>query len=125
VSIKGPGLGPGRPPRLVRPYVLTGGRTKGVGAVLTLETCVYTAPGVEPSLGDGTPESRRIIDLCSESPKPIAEVAARMMLPVGVIRVLVSDLTGSGVLVVGAGSESDAGKNVRLLERLLDGIRAL
>jgi hypothetical protein len=42
-----------------------------------------------------------------------------------VIRVLVSDLTGTGALAVGEAAASDNGKDVRLLERLLDGIRTL
>jgi hypothetical protein len=119
-----PGLGSGRPPRLVRPYVLTQGRTTGSGGALALDACVYaTADVVERP--DATPEARRIIDLCSDAPMPIAEVAGRMMLPVGVIRVLVSDLTGTGALAVGAAAARDTGKDVRLLERLLDGIRTL
>jgi len=119
-----PGFGPGRPPRLVRPYVLTKGRTTGTGGSLALETCVYATDAEPPQL-DATPEARRIVYLCSDAPMPIAEVAARMMLPVGVIRVLVSDLTGSGALAVGEAAVRDTGKDVRLLERLLDGIRTL
>jgi hypothetical protein len=55
----------------------------------------------------------------------IAEVSARMILPVGVVRVLVGDLTAAGAVMVGTSATPDAATDITLLERLLDGIRAL
>ena len=46
------------------------------------------------------PESRRIVDLC-EPAMSVAEVAARMLLPVGVVRVLVGDRVTVGWVVLG------------------------
>jgi len=96
--------------RIVRPYVLTQGRTKAL---------------VPPSKLDraATPEARRIVELCQTSTS-VAEVAARMSLPLGVTRVLMGDLVSVGALAVDVGSP-DAANDVALLERLLDGIRAL
>ena len=42
-------------------------------------------------------EKRDIVLLCRR-PQPIAEVAARVKIPLGVARVLVSDLTAAGAL---------------------------
>ena len=117
-------LGPGRPPRFVRPYVLTQGRTRAPGVQLALEAQVHAAVDVEMLPPDSTPETRRIVELCAE-PMPLAELAARLLLPIGVVRVLVADLaTSVGSVTVGA-PVHEAATDVRLLERLLDGIRAL
>ena len=70
-----------------------------------------------------TPEARRIVDLC-QTPLSVAEVAARLLLPVGVARVLVGDLVAANAVTVDVGAQ-DAANDVALLERLLDGIRAL
>jgi hypothetical protein len=113
-----------RPPRLVRPYVITQGRTKSSGATLALEAAVKAR--LQPDQFDprGAPEARRIVELC-QRPLSIAEVSARLLLPVGVIRVLVGDLSAAGAVMVGTAATPDAATDVTLLERLLDGIRAL
>jgi hypothetical protein len=115
---------PGHRPRLVRPYVLTRGRTRAPGPLMALEAGVrrVAEPGALPV--GAPPESRRIADLC-ESVMSLAEVAARTLLPVGVVRVLVSDLVTAGVVVVDDPHTVEHATDVRLLERLLDGIRAV
>jgi Protein of unknown function (DUF742) len=111
------------PPRLVRPYVVTGGRTTARGPELTLDATIRAlTDGHELDLTAG-PEPRRIVELCAK-PVSVAELAARMTLPIGVMRVLVGDLDAIGavdVVVAPTDTASDPG----LLERLLDGIRAL
>jgi Protein of unknown function (DUF742) len=114
---------PGPSPRVVRPYVLTQGRTKAPESTYGLEAQVRAL--VPPTQLDraATPEARRIVELCQRATS-VAEVAARMTLPLGVARVLVGDLVAVGALAVDVGSP-DAATDVALLERLLDGIRAL
>jgi len=113
-----------RMPRLVRPYVITQGRTKALGATLALEASVHAR--ILPAQFDprGAPEARRIVELC-QHPLSIAEVSARLILPVGVVRVLVGDLTAAGAILVGTPATPDTATDITLLERLLDGIRAL
>jgi len=55
----------------------------------------------------------------------VAELAARIGAPVGVVRVLVGDLADAGYVQVRAYLESGEHRDARLLERLLEGIRAL
>ena len=114
---------PGPSPRVVRPYVLTQGRTKAPESTYGLEAQVRAL--VPPTKLDraATPEARRIVELCQTSTS-VAEVAARMSLPLGVTRVLMGDLVSVGALAVDVGAP-DAANDVALLERLLDGIRAL
>jgi hypothetical protein len=114
---------PRRTPRIVRPYVLTQGRTKAPDATFALEAQVRSLIASTAMARTATPEARRIVDLC-QSPLSVAEVAARLMLPLGVARVLVGDLVAANAVTVDVGAQ-DAANDVALLERLLDGIRAL
>jgi hypothetical protein len=115
---------PGRHPRIVRPYVLTRGRTHAPGPVLPLETGVRAVTTIETLPMDSAPESRRIVELCQPS-LSLAELAARLMLPVGVVRVLVADLVEAAILSADDPHSAEVATDLRLLERLLDGIRAL
>jgi len=115
---------PGRHPRIVRPYVLTRGRTHAPGPVLPLETGVRAVTTIEMLPMDSAPESRRIVELCQPS-LSLAELAARLMLPVGVVRVLVADLVEAAILAADDPHSAEVATDLRLLERLLDGIRAL
>ncbi len=108
-------------PGLTRPYVLTGGRTRSA-ADLPLEAIVVTE---RDSLAIGAaPELRAIVELCEE-PHSIVEIAAILEMPIGVVRVLVGDLTGEGILSVGATASTVLDERIRVLERLLEGVRGL
>jgi hypothetical protein len=115
---------PRRENKLVRPYVLTQGRTRGPGAPLALEASVRATSTTDTLAPDAAPESRRIVEL-SAQPVSLAELAARLLLPIGVMRVLVADLAAAGTVSVGAPATREAATDVRLLKRLLHGIRAL
>ena len=83
---------------LVRPYTLTSGRTE-TSVDLPLEAPIETLP---PGLAHRWPpdDARgKIIQLCANSPS-VAEISARLDLPLGVARVLVGDLVLSGYLRV-------------------------
>ncbi len=112
-----------QPDRFVRPYVITGGRTRADGFDLPIETVVQTV-GSAWDLEPGTAvELFDILDVCHE-PTSIAEIAVHLRVPVGVARVLVGDLVTRGMLQAGRTS-GEGMDRVRALERLLDGIRAL
>lgn len=114
-----------RPRRaLVRPYVLTHGRTRAAGPDVPLDAAVLALVAPPELAPTTTPEARTIVALCQE-PIPLAEVAARLGVPLGVARVLVGDLTAAGIVSVRPARSTDAHTDVRLLERLLDGIRSL
>lgn len=115
---------PGRHPRLVRPYILTRGRTHAPGPLMALEASVRRMDEPAPFPVGAPPESQGIIDLCQPA-MPLAEVAARLFLPIGVVRVLVGDLVTAGVVAVEDPHTVEHSTDVQLLTRLLDGIRAL
>jgi hypothetical protein len=109
------------PDRLVRPYLITGGRTRAVGT-LPLETLVEITDEAHQRSGSLQFEARRVIELC-QTPLSIAEIAALIMIPLGVARVLVADLADGDLLKIHRTVSAD-GPDIPLLERLLDELRS-
>jgi hypothetical protein len=116
----------------VRPYSRTGGRTR-FGHVLLVETFVAAleAPEERKELTNGglksvMPELRAIVELCRRM-RTVAEIAALLKMPLGVVRVLLSDLADQGkIRVYGTGTGHGTGRPDRaLLERVLSGLRRL
>lgn len=105
---------------VVRPYALTKGRTT-TSREYAIEALVADNPG--PAAGVLTPELVAIRRLCRES-QSIAEIAAHLKLPLGVVRVLVGDLDDQGLVRVHSRMDS-APPDLRLLERVLGGLRKL
>jgi hypothetical protein len=104
--------------------MLTGGRTNSSLGVFELHAPVLALIAPE-QLGRGaTPEGRRIIELC-QTPMSVAELSARLRAPVGVARVLVGDLVDARMIQVRQTHDHSEHRDVRLLERLLEGIRAI
>ncbi|MBF6468339.1 DUF742 domain-containing protein [Nocardia beijingensis] len=109
---------------LVRLFAITRGRGRAVRRELNLVTLVVDgAPGTV--LRRTEPEYAAIIELC-RTPQSVAEVSARLRLPLTMTKVLIGDLLDDGRLIVRSAQpptvpESDLG----LLRAVLDGIRAL
>jgi hypothetical protein len=128
-----PVRGADRKPARVRPYSLTGGRTR-FGHVLLVETFVAAleAPEERKELENGSltsrvmPEMQAIVELCRRM-RTVAEIAALLRMPLGVVRVLLSDLADQGrIRVYGTGTGHGTGRPDRaLLERVLSGLRRL
>jgi Protein of unknown function (DUF742) len=103
----------------VRPFVITGGRTRAVDASLRMETMVQT---IEGSRGHLNFEHARIVEHSLE-PVSIAEIAAQLDMPLGVAMVLVGDLVAQERLEV---SHSDPIEiELSTLTRMIDRVRAL
>jgi Protein of unknown function (DUF742) len=108
---------------VVRPYVFTQGRTRATSRTLPVETMVRTSPMGRLHPVDIPPEQRSIVALC-DTAQSIAEVAARLHAPLGVVRVLVADLTDTGLLQVFEGA-GDLAADVELLQRLIARVKAI
>ncbi|MFI9582474.1 DUF742 domain-containing protein [Streptomyces sp. NPDC052236] len=109
---------------LVRPYAMTGGRTRP-RYQLAIEALVSTT--ADPSRLQGQlPEHQRICRLCFEI-KSVAEISALLSIPLGVARILVADLAEAGLVAIHqpAGDEAGGTPDVTLLERVLSGLRKL
>ena len=105
--------------RLVRPYLLTGGRTRVEGVEVPLEATLTSTRAGRNAIDRRTPEESRLLIACRE-PTALVEVASKLDLPIGVVRVLAGDLLREGYLEQG---EVAVGDDVPLLERLLDGLK--
>lgn len=116
--------------RLVRPYAVTGGRTRATGnADFPMEALVCPTTGtMVPTAGTGVAvERQRIRQLCEQQLLSIAELSAMLHVPLGVIRVLVSDLVNEGLVTVSVSTSETvaAATNLYLLESVLNGIATL
>jgi Protein of unknown function (DUF742) len=116
--------GPEDPRRRIRPYAMTAGRTVPTRSDLQLEALVSTTRHGTLEAARLALEQRSIVDLCQET-QSIAEVSARLGIPVNVTRILVDDLSEEGLVVVHTPVTQGAKPSVELLERVLQGLRAL
>jgi hypothetical protein len=110
---------------LVRPYAMTGGRTRP-RYQLAIEALVHTTAAPAQLQGQ-LPEHQRICHLCREI-KSVAEISALLSIPLGVARILVADLAEAGLVAIHqpGGDETAGGQpDVTLLERVLSGLRKL
>lgn len=110
---------------LVRPYAMTGGRTRP-RYQLAIEALVHTTADASRLQGQ-LPEHQRICRLCYEI-KSVAEISALLSIPLGVARILVADLAEAGLVAIHqpGGDEATGGQpDVTLLERVLSGLRKL
>jgi hypothetical protein len=113
---------------LVRPYAVTGGRTRP-RLDIALEALVETTVrGRAVASGSGSREHQYIAALCDGRVQSLAEIAARMQLPLGVARVLIADMATDGLVAVHEPTildDSDDAVGTELLERVLSGLRRL
>ncbi len=116
----GSASGPASP--FVRPYAITGGRTRAQHS-FPLEALVLTTVQGEKNDLAPTPAARTICRLC-RSARSVAEVAALLNVPLGVARVLVGDLLESGLIMVHDNSTA-GGPDNGVLEKVLSGLKRL
>ena len=117
--------GGGSQPPLVRPYAMTGGRTRP-RYQLAIEALVSTTAQADRA-GTLLPEHQRIVQLCRDV-KSVAEVSALVPIPLGVARILVADLAEAGLVAIhqpAAAATGGGAPDVTLLERVLSGLRKL
>jgi hypothetical protein len=111
-------------PATVRAYTWTAGRTRS-RRPLEIETLVSTSPYAEESLDTLRSEHQSVAVLCRQS-RSVAEVGALMSLPLGVVRVLLDDMAGLGLLDVHHNQVDNAAQpDLPLLDRVLHGLRNL
>ncbi|WP_033295339.1 DUF742 domain-containing protein [Amycolatopsis jejuensis] len=110
---------------LVRPYFRTRGRTRPTYD-LAIEALVSTSEQGRVLDRVRVPEHRSICDLCLDT-RSVAEVAALLRLPLGVVRVLIGDVAGLGLVLVHTSSSTNAGDrpSIEFMERVLSGLRRI
>jgi hypothetical protein len=109
--------------RIVRPYAITGGRIRIDQDDIEVEALVTTTPaGARSTLLNF--ERRSIAVLCRDVIS-VAEIAASLRLPIGVIRLLVGDMAEQGLVDIHRPAQFDDRPDLSLLERVLYGLRQL
>lgn len=101
----------------VRPYLLTKGRTRSAQLAGGFETLVRLTELGRERMGRLGPEHDALLRLAA-SPVSVAELSARMGLPLGVTQVLAGDLVGGGLLAQHAGAVG-AARDADLLRRVI------
>jgi hypothetical protein len=126
------GEGPGGPAHdwldddagpVVRPYTMTGGRVRPATGSFDLVAMVVSIPydgHLPPHL---QPEHRSILGLCRE-PLSVAETAAHLDLPLGVVRILLGDLLAGGLITMHEPTVSQL-PDENVLKAVVNGLRAL
>jgi hypothetical protein len=115
---------------LVRPYAVTRGRTRPrleIALEALVETTVRGRTAGSTKGGHGR-EHQYIAALCDGRLQSLAEIAARMQLPLGVARVLIADMAADGLVAVYEPTSLDDTNDAvgtELLERVLSGLRRL
>jgi len=103
---------------IVRAYAWTAGRTRS-NSHLEIETLVSAS--VKALDADLSADHQEIVDLCRNS-KSVAEVAALLQLPLGIVKILLGDMATLGLIIV---YETDTSPDMELLERVLRGLTKL
>ncbi|MCO5989619.1 DUF742 domain-containing protein [Actinoallomurus spadix] len=124
-----PAPGPVAPPvqnrpdePLIRPYVITGGRTHA-GRELAIEALTLTTEKGRALAHMLVSEQAAICRMC-ETPISIAEVSALLAVPLGVARVLIADMSHEGLVSVITPRQQD-GHPIEVLQKVLEGLRRL
>jgi hypothetical protein len=108
---------------VVRPYAVTGGRTRPSGEAFGLVTMVTAIRGVQVSLQDLEPEHLMLLQLC-RLPTSVADLAADLDLPLGVVRILLSDMRERQLIAVHHPVPTRL-NDPQLLRQVADGLRRL
>ena len=109
---------------LVRPFAVTRGRTKASRSDLNMITMVIAAPGEPGAALDA--EYVDILRLC-RYPMSVAEIGAKLNLPLAAVKILISDLIEGRYLLFSSPMSSYETEvpDMKILQAVLDGIRRL
>ncbi|MFF7228190.1 MULTISPECIES: DUF742 domain-containing protein [unclassified Streptomyces] len=113
---------------VVRPYAMTRGRTRTAAeGRLDLIALVIAESRAEEAVDDQmlSPEHVEIVERCRQEPLSVAELAAGLDLPVGVVRVLIGDLLDADLVHVSRPVPPAELPDEKVLREVIDGLRAL
>jgi hypothetical protein len=109
---------------VVRPYALIGGRTRPSGESLDLIAIITAVRGIEVDASSLDPEHLAVLRLC-RIPTSVAEIAAELDLPLGVVRILLADLRERSLIAIHNPVPAARLPDPRILREVVDGLRRL
>lgn len=106
---------------VVRPYALTGGRTRPKGEFIELLASIWASsdPGDMPR----EPSFLEVMRQC-QHPTSLADLASGLDLPVGVVRILLSEMRERRLVVIRPPARHQRA-DTRLLKDVADALRRL
>jgi hypothetical protein len=107
---------------VVRPYAVTQGRVPKRGPVDVMSFVVATSSRRVPAMRL-QPEHHAIVAAAGD-PVPLAELASRVDLPLGVVRVLLGDLRSAGLVSLYEPPAAARSHHVDVLKAVVHGLRA-
>ncbi len=105
----------------VRPFLVTGGRTKSSVEGLQFETMVQAT---KSNGSDLRFEPARVFGLCQNA-IAIAEISAHLEIPIATVKVVLGDLIDSGHVEVNRTIDATDSDDIQLISRLIEGVRRL
>jgi hypothetical protein len=108
---------------VVRPYALTGGRTRPSGESFDLVSMVVAIRGSHAEAHGLEPEHLLVLRRC-RLPVSVADLAADLDLPLGVVRILIADVRERGLVAVHHPVPMRLA-DTQLLREVADGLRRL
>ncbi|MFI6506021.1 DUF742 domain-containing protein [Streptosporangium sp. NPDC050855] len=109
---------------VVRPYAMTGGRTRTSSSSLDLLSMAVATGAPIPAAANLGLQHRRLLGLVRRA-RPIVEIASDAGLPIGVVKVLLGDLLDQGLILVRSPIPAASVPADSLLKELISGLRAL
>jgi hypothetical protein len=109
---------------VVRPYAMTSGRTRPSTGDFDLISLVIAARPVSVNDVGLGPEHLGILRLC-QRPLSVAEVAAHLDLPIGIVRVLLGDLLDRELIYVRVPRPAAELPTEDIFKAVINGLRAL
>jgi hypothetical protein len=110
---------------VVRPYALTGGRTRASGEAFDLVATVTATQARIADPGALGPEHFSVLQL-TQVPATVVDIASDVDLPLGVVRILLADLRELGLVLIHAPVSMKARQVDRnMLREVLHGLRGL
>ena len=108
---------------VVRPYALTGGRTRHAGESFDLVATV-TATRAFSDLAALAPEHISVLRL-ARARTTVADIASDVDLPLGVVRIILADLRELGLVAIGTPVVMAERIDKHTLTEVLNGLRGL
>ena len=109
---------------VVRPYALIRGRTRPTGETLDLIAIITAVRGVQWDPATLDPEHVAVLRLC-RLPASVADLAADLGLPLGVVRILLGDLQERSLVAIHHPIPPARLPDVQILKEVVDGLRRL
>ena len=109
---------------VVRPYAMTQGRVAPAGTDFDLVAFVVATMPDAPAAPHLHPEHHAIVAACWE-PVSVVELASRLDLSIGVVRVLLGDLRSASLISLYEPPAASQPHDVDVLKAVVNGLRAL